>query len=322
MWRRLAAGLLVCASGLAHAGDAIPRTAAAELEAFLRDVVAGAPRTPHHFSLELEPLGSGDGRNRVLPTVAIVAGRLGSERCLYQFRLETWPLSASGSTAAPQSESSGGRSTVKQAPCDTLVSEVMAITEYEVGALRNRIAHGAPRANNLERDALIAAVRDLPPVPELAENAETYSAQTGSGRVNVRTAPSLAGRVRAQLAPRTALTLLATAQPDWFRTQDGRGFVHRSGLQALTPAAAVALTSPASLRVTTGSAYVSVREAPSFSGRVVNRLRPNSPLSLQAVPEANGWYRIEDGSGYVPAAALTLPPEAVALAAGNQRAIP
>lgn len=317
---------MACASSLAHAGDAIPRTAAAELEAFLRDVVAGEPRTPRHFSLELEPLSLGDGRARLLPTVAIVAGRLGSELCLYQFRLETWPLSADSSASAPQNESSSGRSTVKQAPCETLVTEVLTVTEYEVGALRNRIARGAPRANNLERDALIAAVRDLPPAPEPLANAETYRAQTGSGRVNVRVAPSLAARVRTQLAPRTALTLQATAQPDWFRTQDGRGFVHRSGLQALAPggaALAPVLAAQPSMRVTTGSAYVPVRESPSFTGRVVLRLRPNSPLSLQAVPEASGWYRLEDGSGYVPAAALTLSPEAVAFAAGNgQRAIP
>jgi hypothetical protein len=296
MWRRLAAGLFTCASGLAHAGGAIGSTATGELEAFLREVVAGEPRTPRHFSLELEPLSSSDGRHRVLPTVAIVAGRLGSELCLYQFRLETWSLTA----AANDDEPSGGRSTVQQAPCDTLVDEVRTLTEYEVGSLRNRVARGTPRASNAERDALLAAA---------PEQAESYRAETGLGRVNVRVAPSLAARVRTQLAPRTPLRVTSTAQADWYRTADGRGYVHRSGLrqlQAEAPADPGPVASE-TVHASTGSAYVSVRTAPTYSGRVVTRLKPNSVLSLQAVADAEGWYRLDDGSGYVPAAALSLP---------------
>lgn len=232
MWIRLAAGLLACTTGVAWAG-AEAGTSVEGLRTFLRSVVDGEARSPRHFSHELPLLRDRSGRGSVLPTLTLVAGKLGDDRCVYQLRVETWTSDGERADHGAR-ESTGGRSTLKQAPCETLVEEVLAVVEYEVGSLRRRVLHGAPRANNQARDAVVAAVRENA-APVVAAGAAPIIARTLPSRVNLRAAPSLTAPVRATLAPSTQLELLPTVQPGWYALRNGRGYVHERALQSLSP---------------------------------------------------------------------------------------
>lgn len=320
MGKRLAAGLL---AGLVVAGEAVaaPALSAEGLRTFLQAVVNGEPRSPRHYAQELDPLPHRSGKGSILPTLTVVAGKLGDNRCVYQFRIETWALGDAAADAV-SSEPTGGRSTVKQAPCDALVQEVVAVAEYEVGALEGRVTRGAPRANNRERDAVVAAVRDAlderPPA-----DAPAFVGQTLASRVNLRASPSLQAPVRATLAPSTTLELLATARADWYASRDGNGFVHRTALQSLRPLTQTVSAPVGKPAVTVvarvGTAHVLVRDQPSISGRVITRLSPGSEVRLQG-DIAQGWVRLADESGYIPARALSGPPiDSATVAAHNMR---
>ena len=313
MWKQLAAGLMACLAGVASAGAA-PALATDGLQTFLRAVVAGEPRSPRHYAQELAPLPHRSGKGSVLPTLTVVAGKLGENRCVYQFRLETWALN-DASADPTVSEPTGGRSTVKQAPCDSLVQEVLAVAEYEVGALAGRVVRGAPRANNNERDAVVAAVRDAAE-DQPAADAPVYVALTLPSRVNLRAKPSLQAPVRATLAPSTRMELLATSRADWYAVRDGGGYLHRKALHTLTPLLSAEAQSVVVAQI--GKAYVPVRDQPSIKGRVVARLSPGAEVQLDA-QASGGWSRLANNSGYIPTRALAAPAIVARSVTGNVR---
>lgn len=290
---------MACLTGVGWAGD-LPAFPADGLRTFLSAVVDGEARLPRHFSQELEPLANRSGNGAVLPTLTVVAGKLGDNRCVYQFRIETWVLSEPSSAAA--TEPTGGRSMVKQAPCDSLVQEVTAVAEYEFNALAGRVIRGAPRANNHQREAVVAAVREAFE-GQPGANATTYVARTLAARVNLRAAPSLKAPVRATLAPSSELALIATARSDWYSVRNRGGFVHRSALQSLAPTTETESEAQPIIVANVGKAYVPVRDEPSISGRVVARLSPGSEVRLYA--DAQGWSRLANESGYIPTNALS-----------------
>lgn len=317
MWTRLAAGLMACTTGVAWAGTEIPAMPMDGLRAFMRAVVEGEARSPRHFAQELALLRHRNGRDAVLPTLTVIAGKLGDGRCVYQLRVETWTLDGQrADDARADRQSTGGRSTLKQSACDTLVEEVLAVAEYELGSLQRRVVHGEARASNQGRDAVVAAVREgasrLPP-----PDAPVVVAQTLPSRVNLRAAPSLTAPVRMTLPPSTRLELVQTAQSDWYALRDGRGFVHARGLQS-HPAEASSHAEPI-LRARLRAAYVTVREAPSLRARVLARLKPGAEVRVLVQPQ-DGWHRLADQPGYIPIAALeksTDPTMSVAGAPGS-----
>ena len=311
MWLRLAAGLMACTTGVAWAGTEIPAMPKDGLRAFMRAVVEGEARSPRHFAQELALLRHRNGRDSVLPTLTVIAGKLGDGRCVYQLRVESWTLDGQrADDAHVDRQSTGGRSTLKQSSCDTLVEEVLAVAEYEVGSLQRRVVHGAARASNQGRDAVVAAVRDsasqLPP-----SDAPVMVAQTLPSRVNLRAAPSLTAPVRTTLPPSTRLEVVQTAQSDWYALRDGRGFVHARGLRLHAAGASAEPVLRARLR----AAYVPVREEPSLRARVLARLKPSAEVRVVAQPQ-DGWHRLADQPGYIPVAALAAPADSTMSVAG------
>lgn len=302
MRKQLAAGLLACTTGAAWAGVDRAAVPVSDLRAFLNGVVAGETRSPQHYARELAALPHRNGRETVLPTLTVIAGKLGDGRCVYQLRVESWMLDPSqdGGPSEPRGEPTGGRSTLKQTACDALVQEVLAVADYEVGSLQRRVVQGAARANNHGRDAVVAAVRAQAAEPALAADTTLLQARTLASRVNLRAAPALDAPVRSVLAPSTLLELQRTTHRDWYALRDGRGFIHVRALQS-TPVAATSTQTV--LRARLRDAYVAVREGPSLNARVLSRLKPNADVRLLADAQ-DGWHRLADQPGFIPATAL------------------
>ncbi len=300
---KVAAGLLSCAamlSGVAWAQEApMPPDG---LVAFLESVRTGPMRVPQGFGVDLPAVSTSGGGRRVEPSLDVVAGRVSADQCVYQMRIE---LRWSGSAVKQGAEDTGGRSVLQRAPCETLTREVLAIASYEHSALVRRLQDGGRLASNQEREQIVQAVRNQPPlqidVPPL------LAARTIDSRVNLRVAPSLRAPVLAKVAARSDVRLLPTASQDWFQLDGQPGYLHASaitGLKRLAPAVQKAPRPPAAdVVAVVGSAYLPLRSAPAYSGFVVGRLKPGTSLELEAI-NTPGWFKLRDGSGYVPEAGL------------------
>ncbi len=295
----LAVTLLSAAMGAMAAPVADTTSFAEELGQFLDVVRRGELREPQRYTVTLPKIVSRSGNRRVAPSLDVVAGRLDADQCLYQLRLE---LHWTGRALHDDDAAVGGRSLIQQAPCATLTQEVLAVAGYEVSALTRRLREGGRAAVNQERDQIIAAARRLPVAPD--DHAALLAAVTIDSRVNLRISPSLRAPVLAKLAPASLIHVMPTAIRDWYVLQGQPGYLHASALQSLEPATETTLPQPVSatlenfVAAEVGSAHLVVRESPSLAGRVVGRLRPGSALRLAPADE-DGWFELEDGSGYV-----------------------
>lgn len=293
-----AAGLVIAAAGVSVA-PAAELSVRHELGQFVDAVRMGELRQPQRYSAVLPEIISRSGKRRVEPSLDVIAGRLDADQCLYQLRLE---LHWSGRRLHDDDAAEGGRSLIQQAPCATLTQEVLAVAAYEVSALNRRLLEGGRAARNEERDQIITAARRLPVVPEAG--ATLLAAITVDSRVNLRVSPSLRAPVLAKLAPASLVHVVPTAKRDWYLLHGQPGYLHASALKSVESASAAPPPEPviadldSFVAAEVGNAHVAVRETPSLAGRVVGRLRPGTTLRLAPADE-NGWYELEDGSGYV-----------------------
>ncbi|PXV66593.1 SH3 domain-containing protein [Sinimarinibacterium flocculans] len=299
MLKHLASGALLAAAVAGSSASAEVSAFADGLGAFLDDVRHGELRTPQRYTTQLPLITSRDKRRAVAPELDVVAGRLDARTCLYQLRLG---LEWSGKALDEDDAAVGGRTLIQQAPCATLVNEVVAVAIYEISTLERRLHQGGRFAMNRERDKIIAAARRMPDsdVPVQA----VLTAVTIDGRVNLRMAPSLKAPVMAKLAPASVIQVAPTASGDWFALHGQPGFVHASALQSVEHAdeagtpAPVTVAAASFIQATVGSAHLAVRERPSINGRVVARLKPGTAVQLVETAE-QGWFELAQGDGFV-----------------------
>lgn len=304
MFKTLAVGALIAVAAASPGVSAETPAYAEDLSVFLGVVRAGELRSPQRYSTRLQTITSRDGRRTVAPTLDVVAGRLDERNCVYQLRMA---LEWSGRALAHDDAAEGGRSLIQQAPCATLTQEVVAVAIYEVSTLERRLREGGRFAVNRDRDQIIAAARRTPVADFAADT--MLAAVTIDSRVNLRGSPSLRAPVLAKLAPASLVQLAPTNHREWFAVRGRAGYVHISALQSIQESDAYApdpLATEAEAFVTAeiGTVHVSVRESPTISGRVVGRLKPGTKLRL-ATTDAQGWFELADGVGFIHESGLT-----------------
>ncbi|SFF22896.1 SH3 domain-containing protein [Fontimonas thermophila] len=309
MYKALAAGLL---SGAAAAALAAPSPPLDALATFLRGVQGGMPLQVQRYTAQLPRIGRDDGTRSVTPTLELVAGRLDAEYCLYQLRLQ---LRWSGRLPEDKSRV-GGRSLIQKAPCATLPEEVLALVQYELSALQQRVQGSGRLALRHERDQVIATVRHAGP-----PDAHTYAAVTVDDRVNVRASPERTAPVLATLPPGTQVRVVPAQAEGWYRLLDVPGHVHASTLRLVEPAPTVASPPQAIAEAVVGRAPLLVHAAPARGSRVVGRLAPGTAVRLRSAP-VSGWFALEEGTGFVPEAGVRRAAPALTAGTGTARSAP